>query len=781
MAQEAAPTAEADEAAPSSVDLLIEVLEDDTQRAELLEKLKAAGAGSDTTPDAIVETLETATAEEPDDLSFGRRIALVTQEVAEGVAGQLGAVWTQVTGASAVFDGLSGNETSVLLDALRELALVIIGTVLVFIVLRRIAKGIYARMGGRARDSGWIRTVGLFAVSSIMDALIVIVAWAAGYALAVLALGDFGTIGIRQTLYLNAFLLVELAKVGARMILSPSSGALRILPVTDRAARYMSRRLGLIIGVIGYGMLLAVPIINVNVSFAAGRAVSALIAFAVLAFAVFLVIRNRRAVADWILGDKTRLAKAPDAEPAEVHPEIDAELQADAEAAAPHRRHGPLAYLARNWHWPALLYLLVLFFVVLARPGDAAFQTLLGSGQVAVIALLGLLLSGVLTRAMVRGVQVPEGLSARLPLLERRLNRFVPKVLYILRLVIFAAVVLLALNAISLIDLRGWMVSQFGIRATGAIFSVALVLLASFLVWLALTSWVDYRLNPEFGQVATARERTLLTLLRNAATIALIIITLMFVLSELGLDIAPLLASAGVLGLAIGFGAQKMVQDIITGVFIQLENAMNVGDVVTVGGTTGSVERLTIRSASLRDVQGVYHIIPFSSVDMVSNYVKDFGYYVCDMGIAYREDTEEAKQAMIDAFEILRSDPEQAEAIIGDFEYFGVNSLGDSAVVLRARIKCAPGKQWGVGREYNGIVKRVFDERGIEIPFPQQTIWLGEAKDGSTQTLKVANPERSAKSLPPADDTAATPTSATGATGAVEPTRDMPMDDDDNT
>ena len=118
----------------------------------------------------------------------------------------------------------------------------------------------------------------------------------------------------------------------------------------------------------------------------------------------------------------------------------------------------------------------------------------------------------------------------------------------------------------------------------------------------------------------------------------------MFVLSELGLDIAPLLASAGVLGLAIGFGAQKMVQDIITGVFIQLENAMNVGDVVTVGGTTGSVERLTIRSASLRDVQGVYHIIPFSSVDMVSNYVKDFGYYVCDMGIAYREDTEEAKE-----------------------------------------------------------------------------------------------------------------------------------------
>ncbi|WP_425052509.1 mechanosensitive ion channel domain-containing protein [Psychromarinibacter sp. S121] len=770
LAQETAadPAAETAETAPSSVDLLIEVLEDDAQRAELLEKLRAAEEDTATTSDAIVETLETAAEPEPTDLSFGRRIALVTQEVAEGIAGQLSAVWAQLTNGPGVFDGLSGNETSVLLDALKELALVIIGTVLVYVVLRRLAKRIYARMGGRARDSGWMRTVGLFAASSLMDALIVVVAWAAGYALAVLALGDFGTIGIRQTLYLNAFLLVELAKVGLRMILSPSSGDLRILPVTDRAARYMSRRLGLIIGVIGYGMLLVVPIINVNVSFAAGRAVSALIAFAVLAFAVFLVIRNRRSVAEWMLGDKTRLADAPDAEPVEVHPEIEAETN----AMGPRRMRGPLAYLARNWHWPALAYLLVLFFIVLARPGEAAFQALLGSGQVAVIALLGLLLSGVLTRIMVRGVQVPEGLSARLPLLETRLNRFVPKLLYVLRLVIFVSVVLLALNAISLIDLRGWMISQFGIRATSTVFSVAMVLLGSFLVWLALTSWVDYRLNPEFGQVANARERTLLTLLRNAATIALIIVTLMFVLSELGLDIAPLLASAGVLGLAIGFGAQKMVQDIITGIFIQLENAMNVGDVVTVGGTTGSVERLTIRSASLRDVQGVYHIIPFSSVDMVSNYVKDFGYYVCDMGIAYREDTEEAKQAMIDAFEVLQSDPEQAEAIIGEFEYFGVNSLGDSAVVLRARIKCAPGKQWGVGRAYNGIVKRIFDERGIEIPFPQQTIWLGEAKNGTTQTLKVDNSAKAPRALPE-------PEAPVSDGEVAEPRKDMPMDEDD--
>jgi small-conductance mechanosensitive channel len=375
--------------------------------------------------------------------------------------------------------------------------------------------------------------------------------------------------------------------------------------------------------------------------------------------------------------------------------------------------------------------------LVLVQPADAAFGSLLNSGQVLVVVLLGITLSGILSRAMVRGVQLPETVTARLPLLERRLNTFVPKALLVLRTLIFIAVVAIALNAISLIDLRGWMASQIGLRLTGTLISVGAVLLVSFMIWVAMTSWVDYRLNPEFGSVATAREKTLLTLARNAFTIALFVITLMFVLSEIGLDIAPLLASAGVLGLAIGFGAQKLVQDIITGIFIQFENAMNVGDVVTAGSTTGVVEKLTIRSVSLRDVNGTYHLIPFSSVDMVSNFMRDFGYFVCDMGVAYRENIADVKQAMLDAFEALRADPEQARNIMDDLEWFGLNSFGDSAVVVRARIKCQPGTQWGVGRAYNGHLKEIFDARNIEIPFPHQTIFLGESKKGETQPFHV--------------------------------------------
>jgi small-conductance mechanosensitive channel len=297
------------------------------------------------------------------------------------------------------------------------------------------------------------------------------------------------------------------------------------------------------------------------------------------------------------------------------------------------------------------------------------------------------------------------------------------------------------LDVAGLFDAGGWLSSPRGLAAIGTLVSVVAIVGVAFALWLALTSWVEYRLNPDFGSVPTAREHTLLTLLRNALTIVLLVITLMFALSEIGLDIGPLLASAGVLGLAIGFGAQKMVQDVITGVFIQFENAMNVGDVVTAGPVTGVVEKLTIRSVSLRDLHGVFHLVPFSAVEAVSNFTRDFSQYVVDMGVAYREDTEEAKKAMFDAFDELRADPEQAPNLLGDLEWFGLDQFGDSAVVLRARIKTLPGKQWGVGRAYNGIVKRIFDERGIEIPFPHTTLYFGENKKGATQALRVTGPE----------------------------------------
>ncbi|MEC9314169.1 MAG: mechanosensitive ion channel domain-containing protein, partial [Pseudomonadota bacterium] len=202
--------------------------------------------------------------------------------------------------------------------------------------------------------------------------------------------------------------------------------------------------------------------------------------------------------------------------------------------------------------------------------------------------------------------------------------------------------------------------------------------------------------------------------------------------------IGPLLAGAGVLGLAIGFGAQKLVTDVITGVFIQMENAINAGDIVTVGGLTGTAEKLTIRSLGLRDLSGTYHIIPFSAVDTVSNYMREFAYHVGEYGVAYREDTDEVVIKLREAFEELLSDDEQRAKILSDeLEVHGVTALADSSVNIRIRIKTLPGNQWAVGREYNRLVKRHLDAAGIEIPFPHLTLYFGEDKQGNAPAMPL--------------------------------------------
>ena len=200
----------------------------------------------------------------------------------------------------------------------------------------------------------------------------------------------------------------------------------------------------------------------------------------------------------------------------------------------------------------------------------------------------------------------------------------------------------------------------------------------------------------------------------------------MLALAQVGVNIAPLLAGAGVVGLAIGFGAQKLVQDIITGVFIQLENALNEGDVVAAGGVSGVVERLTIRSLSIRDGSGTLHLIPFSAVTTVANMMKDFGFHVADIAVSYRESIPEVKEALQEAFTRLQA-TEHGANIIGELDMQGITGFGESAIMMRVRIKTQAGKHWGAGRAYSEIVKLVFEERGIEMPYPHRTVsWGGD-------------------------------------------------------
>ncbi|ABN75660.1 mechanosensitive ion channel domain-containing protein [Cereibacter sphaeroides] len=735
-------------AAPTSAATLLDLLRNDQARAELIAELeRVAAAGEPATPAVSAPSDEI--------LSFGRSAALFTQQAAESVATSVRGLWDALKASPELFAGLSRLDLGVLGDALIELLLLIVATAAIFNLLRRAVIPTYRRMGQRARSAGVVKRILLYVGALALDVLIVVGAWAIGYVLAIAVIGNAGQIGLRQTLYLNAFLAVELLRTAMRFVLSPSTGDLRIVALRDRPARYLSAAMSFSIALLGYGQLLIVPIVEESTSRAAGRGVSALISVIGVLFVAFLVVRNRKAVAEWLLRETQpvsarHVAAEPPAPPVVTTQEIDPDLAADIAAGTadappppeaepvevtpePHprvRRSPALVALAQSWHWFALAYLAVILVLSLVSPGGDAMGPTFASLRIAAVFVVGFFLSGALARAITRGVRLPATANERLPLLERRLNRFVPQALLVLRLLIVAAVLFFTLHTIGLIDVSTWLESQLGRRLIGTLIAVSAILAVAFAIWIALSSWIDYRLNPAFGHVATSREQTLLSLLRNAATIALVVITLMFCLSEIGLNIGPLLASAGVLGLAIGFGAQKLVQDIITGIFIQFENAINVGDVVTVAGTSGVVERLTVRSVSLRDLNGVFHIIPFSSVDMVSNFMRDFSFFVCDMGVAYREDVTQVRAAMFDAFEELRRRPEHAAVILADLEWLGLDSFGDSAVILRARIKTLPGKQWGVGRAYNEILKRIFDERDIEIPFPHQTIYFGQPKQG---------------------------------------------------
>lgn len=694
-------------ASEEALKALAEVLKDDKAREALLAELERLNAGGEGDAEDG-ESQDGISTEASTPASIGRRIADASRDAAEGALTRLAQLWGQLRAAPRQFDGLQGDAARAIIDAVIDLALIIAATALAFIALRRVGRGFDAAMGARAVGSGMLRTTLLIAASVLIDAGVVLLAWATGYVLAIFAFGEAGALDLRQTLYLNAFLAVEMAKVVLRAVLSPHTRDLRPIPIPDRGARTLNLWIGLIVSLLGYGQLLLVPIVSDAVHFFAGQSLGVAIALIALLLLAAMTLIHRRRVAIWLLEDRGMGG-------------------------------GPRAFatLARGWHTPVLLYLAALFLVVLTRPGGVLLPMLGASAKILAAVILGSMAAQAISRSIARGVRLPEWIKRRLPALERRLNMFVPKALSIVRGLILLAVLSYALNTLGLFSVEDWLESQFGATATAAIASVLFILLVSFVAWLAIASLIDFRLNPDFGSAPGAREQTLLSLARNAVNIVMFAVTVMFILSELGIDIAPLIASAGVIGLAIGFGAQKLVQDIITGIFIQFENAMNVGDVVQVGGTVGTVEKLTIRSVSLRDVHGVFHIIPFSSVDMVSNYMREYGMFVCDMGVAYREDIDVAKQAMLDGFEELRASEEQGGFILEDMTWFGLQAFGDNAVVLRSRIKTVPGKQWGVGRAYNAILKRIFDERGIEIPFPHQTIYFGEDRDGNAPAARV--------------------------------------------
>ncbi|MFW5734316.1 MAG: mechanosensitive ion channel family protein [Oceanidesulfovibrio sp.] len=219
--------------------------------------------------------------------------------------------------------------------------------------------------------------------------------------------------------------------------------------------------------------------------------------------------------------------------------------------------------------------------------------------------------------------------------------------------------------------------------------------------------------------------------------VALLIVALLMILGEVGIELGPILAAAGVIGLAVSFGAQNLVQDVISGFFLLLEDQVRVGDVVQTVGKAGVVERITLRLIVLRDLSGNVHFIRNGNIDVITNMTKDFSYYVFDVGVAYREDVDEVIEAIKEVDEDMRADAGFNAEILAPIEILGLDKFGDSAVVVRARTRTKPGSQWTIGREFNKRLKKTFDDKGIEIPFPHMTIYPGVDKEGKAPALHV--------------------------------------------
>jgi small-conductance mechanosensitive channel len=233
------------------------------------------------------------------------------------------------------------------------------------------------------------------------------------------------------------------------------------------------------------------------------------------------------------------------------------------------------------------------------------------------------------------------------------------------------------------------------------------------------------------------RADTLASLVRYALNITILSVAMVMILGQFGIDIGPIIAAAGIVGLAVSFGAQHLVQDLICGFFILLEDQIRVGDVVEINGKGGLVEQVSMRMTTLRDLSGNVHFIRNGLINVVTNMTKEYSYYVFDVGVAYRENIEQVIEVLKQIDEGLRGDDAFKDDILAPLEILGLDKFADSAIIVKARIKTKPIQQWRIGREFNFRMKKKFDEMNIEIPFPHITVYMGQDKAGQAPPVNV--------------------------------------------
>ncbi|MCC2597306.1 mechanosensitive ion channel [Pusillimonas sp. MFBS29] len=734
-----AQTADAPSASAPSYSALADLLENDQARDQLIEQLRNLAPQDGQAPAPTATAAQPAPVAQPENLSLSQRMAAGLQNFTTSILHDLSATMHAVRAAISG-QPVPGNRLHAFLPALELLLYTVLGTLLAYFIFRSLAQYGFARLNvwilhdskkanaPAAEPSSPLVTsvrrhrfaslaigrklLGVIA-ALLIDVAATLLAALAGYVLTTtLASSQGENTALLSLQFLTAFVMIEVAKSISRGIFATRYDQLRLLPLAPETANYWNHWLTLLIGLTGYSMLVAVPVAATVFLPAAGKILGLILMLCVYIYGVRVVWKNRKTVRTALIARAEQSSTA-----------IFGTL---------------LQVLGRVWHLLALAYFTILLIVTQAEQDQALAFMIHATAQTLIAIAIGLILAAALSSLMSRRVQLPDHWRGRLPLLENRINSYVPVTLKTLRLLIFITVSLVVLDAWQAFDLLAWLNSSSGRATIAMIFRVAFILLLAAATWTVLASLIEHRLGASKGtRKPSEREKTLLMLFRNAAAIMIITMTALIALSQIGIDIGPLIAGAGVAGLAIGFGAQKLVQDVITGVFIQLENGMNQNDVVELAGIFGTVEKITIRSVVIRTLDGGYHLIPFSTIDKLTNHTRDYGYHYGEYNVAHRENVDEAIAQLELAFKDLMQDPELAREVLEEISIPGVTGLTERGFTIRVLIKTTPGNQWAIQRGFNRLVKQRFDAAGIELPYPQTVLHFGRDKEGYAAPVDV--------------------------------------------
>ncbi len=478
---------------------------------------------------------------------------------------------------------------------------------------------------------------------------------------------------------------VGAAGAAARLVFAPGAGSRRPAPVGDDAAAAFVAWTGRLAAVAAFGVALGTVARAAGLSADSHLLYLELVGLAAAGLAVIAILRRRRPVA-------AALARGAPA-------------------------GGLRARLAEFWHAPAALGVFAVWALWAVSAGGGAF--LIRAAATAAVVAAALAAVAAARRAFSRDARVGAAVRRRGPGAGANGDAWADGLRHAATLAVAAAAVMLTFE-IWIGGAFAWATSGSGATLAGRGAAIALTVLGALVAWRLISASIERAIPRASG----GRLRTLLPLARNAARAALWAVAGLMVLSEIGIDIGPLLAGAGVAGIAVGFGAQSLVKDAITGVFILVEDSVAIGDVVDLGGHSGIVEGMTLRTVRLRDLGGDVHIVPFGEIGSVLNKSKEYSYALVEAGVAYGEDVDAVIATLRTVGEEVRNDPDYGADVLEPLHVLGLDSFGDSSVNIRVRLKTRPNRQWRVRREFHRRMKRAFDAAGIEIPFPHRTVTI---------------------------------------------------------